>query len=63
VAYQTAFKEAQAWLKSHPGKEPAFSLLNSSHYASPVWYILWGTKASGYLVLVNGMTGTVVKRK
>jgi hypothetical protein len=63
AAYQTAFKEAQAWLKSHPGKEPALSLQNSSHYASPVWYILWGTKASGYLVLVNAMTGTVVKGK
>jgi hypothetical protein len=36
AAYQTAFKEAQAWLKSHVGKEPAFSLLNSSHYAAPM---------------------------
>jgi hypothetical protein len=63
AAYQTAFKQAQAWLKSHPGKESAFSLQNGSRYASPVWYILWGTKTSGYLVLVNAMTGTVVKGK
>jgi hypothetical protein len=63
AAYQTAFKEAQGWLKGRPGKEPALSLLNSSHSASPIWYILWGTKTSGYLVLVNAMTGTVVKGK
>jgi hypothetical protein len=63
AAYKTAFKEAQGWLKSHPGKEPALSLLNSSHSGSPTWYILWGTKTSGYLVLVNAMTGTVVRGK
>jgi hypothetical protein len=63
AAYKTAFKEAQGWIKSHPGKGLAFSLLNSSHYAMLIRYILWGTKTSGYLVLVNVMTGTVEKGK
>jgi len=63
AAYRTAAKQAEGWLKSHPGKAPAFSLFNASRYPSPVWYIVWGTKTSGYGVLVSAMTGTVVKGK
>jgi len=63
AAYQTALKQAQSWVKSHPGKEPAFSLFNASRYPAPVWYILWGTKSNGYGVIVNAMTGAVVKGK
>ena len=63
AAYQAALKPAASWVKSHPGKEAAFSLFNASRYPAPVWYILWGTKSSGYGVIVNAMNGAVVKGK
>jgi hypothetical protein len=63
TAYQSAFKQAEPWLKSHPGKKPVLTLFNASRYPTPVWYIIWGTKTSGYGVLVSAMTGTVLKGK
>ena len=63
AAYETAFKKAESWVKEHPGKKPAFTLGNASRFPTPVWYILWGTKSSGYSVLVSATTGTEVKAK
>ena len=63
AAYQTAFKKAESWVKEHPGKKAAFTLGNASRFPTPVWYILWGTKSSGYSVLVSATTGTEVKAK
>ena len=63
AAYETAFKKAESWVKGHPGKKPAFTLGNASRFPTPVWYILWGTKSSGYSVLVSATTGTEVKAK
>lgn len=63
AAYQTGFGKAASWLKQHPDKKPAFTLANASRFPTPVWYILWGTKTSGYSVLVSATTGTEVKAK
>ena len=61
AAYQTARKQAETWLTHNPGKTPALSLGNASRYPAPVWYIQWGTKTAGYGVLVNAMTGSIIK--
>lgn len=63
AAYDTAIKKAGSWVKEHPGKKPAFTLGNASRFPTPVWYILWGTKSSGYSVLVSATTGSEVKAK
>ena len=60
AAYQTAMERAGAWVKHNPGKAPQFSLAEEARYGAPVWYIMWGTKSNGYLVLVNATTGTVI---
>jgi len=57
AAYQAAAAKAASWLKSHPGKKPAFFLGSSAKFPQPVWYILWGTSKSGYAVYVNAATG------
>lgn len=63
AAYQTAFHKAESWVKQHPDKKAAFTLGNASRFPTPVWYILWGTKSSGYSVLVSATTGAEVKAK
>lgn len=63
AAYQTAAGKAEDWLKKHPGKIPAFTLANASRFPTPVWYILWGTKTSGYASLISASTGSVVKAR
>jgi hypothetical protein len=60
AAYKTASEKAAAWLKRHPGKQPAMSLGNSARFPAPVWQVLWGTSKNGYLVFVNATTGQVV---
>jgi hypothetical protein len=63
AAYQTAFQKAESWVKGHPGTKVAFTLGNASRFPTPVWYILWGTKNSGYSVLISATTGAEVKAK
>jgi hypothetical protein len=63
AAYKTASTKAAKWLSEHPGKEPAFTLGNASRFPTPVWYIVWGTKSSGYSVLVSAMSGEEIKTK
>ena len=61
AAYRTALEKAGAWARQHPDKKVVFSLGNASRFPAPVWYLLWGSKTSGYAVYVNALTGTVVK--
>lgn len=63
AAYQTAYAKAESWVKQHPDKKVAFTLANASRFPTPVWYIVWGTKSSGYSVLVSASTGTEVKAR
>lgn len=63
AAYQTASAKAATWVKEHPGKKVAFTLGNASRFPTPVWYIQWGTRSSGYSVLVSATTGTEVKAR
>jgi hypothetical protein len=63
AAYQTAIARAESWVQQHPDKKVAFTLGNASRFPTPVWYILWGSKSSGYSVLVSATTGTEVKAK
>lgn len=61
AAYQTALEKAGTWARQHPDRKVVLSLGNASRFPAPVWYLLWGNKASGYAVYVNALTGTVVK--
>jgi hypothetical protein len=61
AAYQTALEKAGTWARQHPDRKAVLSLGNASRFPAPVWYLLWGSKTSGYAVYVNALTGTVVK--
>ena len=63
AAYQTAFAKAKGWVEAHPGKKAAFTLANASRFPTPVWYILWGNKTSGYASFVSANTGAIVKAR
>ncbi len=62
AAYTAASAQAAAWTKSHPDKEVSFTLGNAARVKGPVWYVLWGDKKSGYWVLVDAKSGTIVKQ-
>jgi hypothetical protein len=60
VAWSTAAEKAKDWLNRNRGKEiTTFALGHSARFPAPVWYIMWGTKASGYAAYVNASTGKI----
>jgi hypothetical protein len=61
AAYKAAFARASDWLKKHPNKQPALVLGNASRFAAPTWYVLWGSKNSGFEAFINATTGTAYK--
>jgi hypothetical protein len=61
AAYTAASAQAAVWIKSHPDKEASLTLGNAARFKEPVWYVLWGDKKSGYSVLVDAKTGSVIK--
>jgi len=63
AAYAAAAADAAAWLKKNPTvKLSRFQLGNSYSFPSPVWYVMWGDKKSGFVAIVNATTGTVMKK-
>jgi hypothetical protein len=64
AAYTAAAADAAAWIKNNPGKEVSdFEIGDTYKFAAPVWYVMWGTKASGYAAIVDASTGKVVSHK
>jgi hypothetical protein len=64
AAYTAAAADAAAWLKSYPGKEVSdFEIGDTYKFQAPVWYVMWGTKASGFAAIVDASTGKVVSHK
>lgn len=63
AAYKAALEKAEAWVKKNPGKKVTLTLGNASRFPTPVWYVLWGNKSSGYALFVSASTGTVLKAK
>jgi hypothetical protein len=62
VVYKAASTMAGPWLKMHPDKPVSFVLgNNSSKFATPVWYVMWGDKKDGYGAFVNAKTGEGAK--
>lgn len=63
AAYAAAAADAAAWLKKNPGiKLSRFQLGNGYSFPSPVWYVMWGDKKSGYAAFVSATTGKVLKK-
>jgi hypothetical protein len=62
AAYDSALKKAGAWVKQHPGKPVSLTLGSASRFSVPVWYIVWGSKTSGYAVFVNAVSGAVISK-
>jgi hypothetical protein len=64
AAYTAAAADAEAWRKKNPGvKLSSFQLGNGESFPSPVWYLLWGDKKSGYIAIVSATTGKMLKAK
>jgi hypothetical protein len=64
AAYTAAAADAASWLKSNPGKEVSdFEIGDTYKFQAPVWYVMWGTKASGFAAIVDANTGKVVSHK
>ena len=63
AAYKTAAAQAEAWLKTHPDKEPVFLMGNNLRtFAAPVWFVKWGDNKDGYNAFINTKTGELAKR-
>jgi hypothetical protein len=64
AAYQAAAADGAAWLKKNPDKGlSAFALGNTYRFHTPVWYLMWGDKKSGYVAFVDANSGKVLKAK
>lgn len=64
AAYTAAAGDATAWLKANPGKQPTdFEIGDTYKFQVPVWYVMWGTKSSGYAAIVDASSGKVLKKK
>ena len=64
AAYQAAVVDAADFLKKNPGKPLTdFELGATAKLPQPFWYIVWGdSKSGGYVVVVDAVTGKVVKK-
>lgn len=63
AAYLAASADAAEWLKKNPGKEvSAIEMGDTYRFQVPVWYVMWGTKSSGYAAWVDASSGKVLKR-
>ena len=64
AAYQTSAADAAAWLAKNPTIPlTSIELGNTFSFKTPVWYVAWGDKKSGYISLVNATAGTLYKKK
>ncbi|HEY1501656.1 MAG TPA: hypothetical protein VGF88_18930 [Acidobacteriaceae bacterium] len=64
AAYTAAAADAATWLRNNPGKEVSdFEIGDTYKFQAPVWYVMWGTKASGFATMVDASTGKVVSHK
>ncbi len=64
AAYQAATAEAGPWLKKNPAKAlSSFELGSTYRFQTPIWYLMWGDKTSGYVALVDATSGNVLKKK
>jgi hypothetical protein len=61
AAYSMAMGKADSWVKKHPDTPVSLVLGSASRFHSPVWYVLWGSKKSGYEVFINATDGTIYK--
>ncbi len=62
AAYQAAAVDAAEWLKKNPGKELASLEMGDTYrFQVPVWYVMWGTKSSGYAAYVDASSGKVLR--
>ncbi len=64
AAYSAGAAQAADWLKKNPGKEIAAVEIGDTYkFQDPVWYLMWGTKQSGYATFVDASSGKVLKGK
>lgn len=61
AGYQAALGKAGVWVRQHPDKKASLTLGSASRFSVPVWYVMWGSKTSGYGVFVNAASGAVIK--
>jgi hypothetical protein len=59
-AYAAAAADGQAWLAKNPGKTPSLTLGSNARFTSPVWYVMWGNKKSGFAAFVSATSGKVI---
>jgi len=64
AAYTAGAAQAADWLKKNPGKElSALEIGDTYKFQGPVWYLMWGSKQSGYATFVDASTGKVLNHK
>jgi hypothetical protein len=62
VVYKAAAADAADWLKKNPDKPlSTFEMGDTYKFQTPVWYVVWGSKKSGYATFVDASSGKVVK--
>jgi hypothetical protein len=64
AAFKTSAVDAGSWLTNNRDKQLSSLDLGSNYkFQSPVWYVAWGDKKSGYIALVDANSGTLFKSK
>lgn len=64
AAYKLSAADAADWIAKNPDKPLTSLELGTTYFFnSPVWYLAWGEKKSGYIGLVNATSGTLYKKK
>lgn len=64
AAYHEAATDAAAWLKKNSNKNlTSLQLVNAFQFKTPVWYVMWGDKKSGYVAFIDANSGQVLKKK
>jgi hypothetical protein len=64
AAFKAAAAEGAAWLTKNPKVELSSLDLGSTYkFQSPVWYVAWGDKKSGYVAFVDASSGKVYKSR
>jgi hypothetical protein len=64
AAYEAAAVNAAAWIKKNPEKQlTSFALGDTYRFQTPVWFLMWGDKKSGYLAFVDATSGKVLTKK
>lgn len=61
AAFAAAHEKGMSFLEKHADLPVSMYLASMNRFASPVWFVMWGTKKLGYAEYVDATTGQIMK--